>query len=96
MSRSDVSGDDSAERTGSTRSTVGRLLGPVDPVFEWVVRFLFGSAFRFLILVGIVFITIGAAASEGTMAGHMGLYGVTSILVGVVGLAISRWKVKQG
>lgn len=96
MSGRDATGGDSTGQTGSSRSAVGRLLEPIEPVLEWLLGVVFGSVFRFLILVGITFIIIAVVRGEGTVAGHLGLYGATAITIGIAGWAISKWKLKQG
>lgn len=96
MSGTDAAGGDSTGPTGSIRSMIRQLFEPVEPVLEWVLWVIFGSAFRFLILLGITFIAIAIVRGEGAIAGHLGLYGATAIAIGIAGWVISKWKVKQG
>ena len=64
-------------------------------VVDRVWQLLFGSALRFLIFLGVVLFVLAATWAEGVTAGHLGIYGVTGVLVGVVGRAIVWWRTQD-
>lgn len=68
---------------------------PAAKAFQTAMRTLFGSFFNFLIFLGVVFLVIGATFATGVEAGHLGIYGATSIVVGVVGRVIAYLKIQE-
>lgn len=68
---------------------------PAVRAFHAVMRLLFGSFFNFLIILGVVLIALGATVATGVEAGHLGIYGATSIFVGVVGRVIAYLKIQD-
>lgn len=86
----------------ATRQAVEFVRGPltrvIEPIWEPVApafRFVTSSAFRFLIVFGIVLLAIGAVIGEGTAAGHLLIYGVTAVVLGVLGRGVIHWKLKN-
>lgn len=76
----------------------GPLVRVTEPIWEAVAptfRFVTSSVFRSMIAFGIVLLAVGAVISEGTVAGHLLIYGVTAIFVGVLGRGIVHWKLKN-
>lgn len=75
-----------------------KRLGVYRPHIQRVIKrswsFLFGSFFRFLILLGLLFHAMGAFWVEGIKAGHLAIYGTTAIGIGVLGWVISWWKIQ--
>lgn len=86
MSSSNESGSDLA-RSGAYQK-VEPVLVPVVKAFQ----FLFASTSRFLIIFGIALIALGAVLWQGTVAGHLGIYGGTAIAIGVLARLLVRWK----
>lgn len=58
-------------------------------------RFVTGSFFRFLIVLGLVLLATGAFVVDGILAGHLGIYGSSAVIVGIVGRLVIRWKLKD-
>lgn len=74
-----------------TRQLLEPALGPISQIYH----FFTSSFFRFLIGFGVLLILAGAVVQYGPVAGHLGLYGATSIVVGVLGRVIIRLKLKK-
>jgi hypothetical protein len=58
-------------------------------------RFLFGSVFRFLLIIGLVLLALGATVFDGIIAGHLALYGVSAVAVGLLGRIVVVWRVQK-
>lgn len=87
-----------AEFVGGVRHTLERIGDKLEPVLapiRIVFGFIFSSFFRVMILLGIVLLLLGLFVVEGTEAGHLGIYGVSAILIGVVGRIIVHWQLKD-
>lgn len=91
--------ESSVERViDGVRSTVNTIISVLDPVLQplrLAGGFIFSSFFRFLIFLGVVLAAIGVAFYDGHVAGHLGIYGGTAILIGIVGRLIIHWKVSD-
>lgn len=73
--------------SGYTRQ-IGEILAGIG-------SFVVGSFFRFMILLGILFHTLGYFWAEDIIAGHLAVYGTTAIVIGVVGWFIVWWKIQD-
>lgn len=58
-------------------------------------RFVFGSFFRFMILLGVLLHAMGYFWAGDIVAGHLLIYGSTAIAVGVIGRVITWWKIQD-
>lgn len=56
---------------------------------------LFGSVFRFLIILGILLFALAVTWGEGIAAGHLAIYSGTAIFIGVLGRIIVWWKIQD-
>lgn len=68
------------------------------PVTEAADRFLslvFGSVFRSLFALGTLLLVLGATVADGPLAGHLGIYGSTAILLGAVSWGITYLKLRD-
>lgn len=50
-----------------------------------VVSYLFNSFFRFLLILGIVLTLLGLVLADTVLAGHLGIYGLSALVVGTIG-----------
>ena len=96
----------SVSKVEAVRTAVWRAVEPVadpirralEPVWEPLrsgLRYVLGSFFRFLILIGLILVGIGVVFADGVVAGHLGIYGWTAVFIGVLGRLIIRWKVNK-
>lgn len=94
-----ASSNRSASEPGSTvrriRNRIERLMEPIWEPLGAVLQFVTSSFFRFMLILGLVFLITGALRGEGVIAGHLLIYGATAILLGAVGRAVTRWKLKN-
>lgn len=77
------------------RGPLTRLTAPIWEPLAPAVRLVTSSVFRFLIALGVVLLASGAAIGEGTVAGHLLIYGATAVFIGILGRGIIRWKLKN-
>lgn len=77
-----------------SQETAAPVRGSTD-VIDRVWRFLFGSVFRFLTLLGVVLFGLAVFWADGVVAGHLGLYAASLILVGIVGQVIVWWRIQD-
>ena len=77
------------------RSALGRTVEPVRGPVSRTVGFLTGSFFRFLIFLGLLLLGMAMVTANGVIAGHLGIYGVSAVLIGVLGRAVVRWKLRH-
>lgn len=80
---------------GRVTARIRRSLGPIWSPLTHAVSFVIGSVFRFLIVLGIVFLVLAITVVEGTLAGHFGIYGITAVFIGVLGRAVAHWKIRE-
>lgn len=78
-----------------TRSTLSRTVVPIQKSVIRVVQWTTSSVWRFLIALGIVLIVVGAVRWDGVMAAHLGIYGGTALILGVLGRLFVRRKIKS-
>lgn len=88
----------SEQDSSGSRDNWDRFAGLADPIWgplAMAIEFVTSSFFRFMLILGLAFLLLGALLSEGVMAGHLLVYGVTAIFLGVLGRAITYWKLKD-
>lgn len=74
-----------------TATPIEKASDTVDVVW----KFLFGSLFRFLIILGVVLLAAAVFWAEKVAAGHLGIYGVSAFGIGVVGRVVVWWQVQD-
>lgn len=80
------------------RHAVERVRTTCEPVLTPIYRagrFVTGSVFRLLTVSGIALLVISAVVLDGILAGHFGIYGATTMFVGVLGRLVIRWQRKD-
>lgn len=80
---------------GQDLSEIQAALKPILSPLLRAISFVFSSFFRFMIFLGIVLLIASAMVAEGVVAGHLGIYGGTAVLAGVVGRIVIHWKLKD-
>lgn len=71
------------------------FLQELGDTFDRVWEFLFGSVLRFLIIFGVVMFLVALTWAEGVVAGHLGIYALSAIVIGVIGRAVMWWKIQD-
>jgi type IV secretory pathway VirB2 component (pilin) len=55
----------------------------VEKIVQNIIHLLFGSVGRFLILLGVLLLIAGYTLANGMIAGHLGIYGVSVLVLGL-------------